>query len=121
MKDGRVKKVRPQIKGRNPDGFKKKLELLRCPVCLVIPKPGMNLFFCASGGHLGFCGECFEQDKNIQKEHCKIDKIKTKCPICRDQGSFTRNLFAESMLSEAAKHVKYPCNFSAEGCPITAF
>ncbi len=78
-------------------------EVLECPVCRDLPRPGA-IYNCHNGHFI--CSGCKE----------KVDH----CPVCRNKDLSCRNLIAEKLYSEAVKDIPLGCKNKALGCKYTA-
>lgn len=71
------------------------IETFTCPVCLELPH---TPYECNKCGQL-FCSPCKKQ----------INKESNKCPMCRAQNSFQRNVFCEKLVANLKISCKFNC------------
>ncbi len=75
-------------------------DVLECPVCREVARPGVMIKTCESGHFV--CNGC-------------LKKI-TKCPLCRRSDVTYRNLILEKLFEEAMRNVQVKCKNQAYGC-----
>ena len=82
-------------------------DLLGCPSCFCIPRPGEDIFSCVNG-HLT-CGECY-------LKILALPRPEQKCPSCRSEDFGYHARSAEFVIRELLSQINQECRFDFNGC-----